>query len=127
MLASNIGLTMNTHYCGGHAVDSSFSLGLANLDCGMPDMEKACGSEKPEAPSIQPLPCCENQHQVLEVDDNLKVFAPIVKLNPSFLFAFVFVYSQPELFVNALSNAYREYSAPLPDIDHQVMFESFLI
>lgn len=127
MLVSNIGLTMNTHFCGGYAVESTFSLGLANLDCGMPDMEQACDSEKTDSPSIKPIPCCENQHQVLEVDENLETHSPTIEINPDFLFAFVLVSAQPELFAHIQADKYREYTPPFPDLDRQVLFESFLI
>jgi hypothetical protein len=89
---------MNTHFCGGEAVETSFSIGLHNPDCGMADMDGDCKKEPSSEEQVNPKPCCENQHEVLQLDENANLQAFSVDVNPVFFVAFIHTYIQPVLF-----------------------------
>lgn len=127
MLVSNVGFTMNTHFCGGEAVETSFSIGLHNPDCGMPDMDRDCETIPYTEEQIKSKPCCENQHQLLHLDENADVQATSVEFNPVFFVAFIHSFVQPVLFADQslVDNTY--HSPPIPDKDIQVLFQTFLI
>lgn len=126
-LMSNLGLTVATHYCGGHAVDSGLLMGGGDLDCGMKgdkldyqDIDEKCTLFAAE-------PCCENLHQTLQTDNTLQTdlpapefYAPVVEF-----VANVFHYFEP---ITALGIApFRIDQPPLPERDIQILFQTFLI
>lgn len=127
MLVSSVGFSMNTHFCGGEAVETSFSIGLHNPDCGMPDMDRECESIPSKEKQIKQKPCCENQHQLLQLDENADVQITSIEVHPVFLVAFIHSFVQPVLFADQslIHNTY--YSPPIPDRDIQVLFQTFLI
>ena len=124
MLFSNIGFSINTHFCGGKAVKTSFTLGLHNPDCGM-DME--CEKVPSKEYQFAQKPCCENQHQVIQLDENLKIKSSTINTNPVFFVAFVHTFVRPLFFADQKLVHYTDYSPPLPDKDVQVLFQTFLI
>ncbi|GAB3338570.1 hypothetical protein GCM10027429_23910 [Marivirga atlantica] len=127
MLVSNVGFSMNTHFCGGEAVETSFSIGLHNPDCGMADMDGDCKKEPSSEEQVNPKPCCENQHEVLQLDENANLQAFSVDVNPVFFVAFIHTYIQPVLFTDQAFVHNTYYSPPIPDKDIQVLFQTFLI
>ena len=127
MLVSHVGFTMNTHFCGGKAMETSFSIGPQNLDCGMSDMEKECESIPSKEKQIKQKPCCENQHQLLQLDENADVQITSIEVHPVFLIAFIHSFVQPVLFADQFPIHNTYYSPPIPDRDIQVLFQTFLI
>jgi hypothetical protein len=127
MLVSNVGFAMNTHFCGGKAVKSSFTLGLHNPDCGMLNMDKPCEALSISETQVKSKPCCENQHQLLHLDDNGDLPSTNISLNPTFLKAFVQAFLQPITLVEQTSTRSTDFLHPLPDKDLKVLFQSFLI
>lgn len=127
MLSSNIGLAINTHFCGGEAVATTFTFGLHNPGCGMEDMKQNCDDLASDQEKIKPKPCCENRHQVFQVDQTAKLQTGYFNINPVFFSALILVFAQP------LSNAYEmqgfclENPPPLLEEDLQVLFQTFLI
>ena len=69
LLFSNIGLTMATHFCGGHAVASEISIGHKQLGCGMPDMDVHKHFEPLKGIHFKALDCCENDFQNILIED----------------------------------------------------------
>jgi hypothetical protein len=127
MLVSIVGFSMNTHFCGGVAVETSFSIGLHNPDCGMSDMDGDCKKEPSSQEQVKPKPCCENQHEVLQLDENANLQAFSVDVNPVFFVALVHYLIQPILYIQQAEITYVTYSSPSLDQDVQVLFQSFLI
>ncbi|UZR98916.1 HYC_CC_PP family protein [Chondrinema litorale] len=126
-LISNVGLSIDTHLCGGKAVKNSVSIGLHDLDCGMSGMDKDCELQYSSGKRLKSKTCCENQHQVLDMDDNVEIATAYQIINPIFLIAFVHTFVQP-LFLKVaalIHNSY--YSPPLRKRDIQVLFQTFLI
>lgn len=127
MLTFNLGFSLNTHFCGGEPVKTSFTLGLHNPDCGMAKMEKKCGDMPANADQLSEKPCCENQHQMLQLDEDLKIQSSKTSINPVFVIAFVQVFAQQFSFVDQTFVPFIDYSPPLPDKNIQVLFQTFLI
>ncbi len=127
MLISNLGIAMNTHYCGGLAVENSVSIGAGHLDCGMANMETMCETSKNQGTQILPEPCCQNTHQVLQLDDNVDVKASKIELNHDFVIAFVQTFMDLLPFSQETQTQYAYYSPPLLHQDIPVLFQSFLI
>lgn len=126
-MVSNIGFAMNTHFCGGEAVKTTFSLGLGNPDCGMEDVYKDCENLPSEQEQVSPKPCCENQHQVLQTDDIAKTQQISYGVNPVLFSALVRTFTPPAIFSDKGQKTYAEYSPPFPERDVQVFFQTFLI
>jgi len=127
MLTSNVGFAINTHFCGGEAVKSSVSIGIHDLDCGMVNMDQECQTNLPEETQIVPKPCCEDTHQVIQLDEKAEVQSTSLDLNKTFFTAFIFTFVQPIIFPNQAENYFSFYPTPPLKRDIQVLFQSFLI
>ncbi|WP_257670434.1 HYC_CC_PP family protein [Parapedobacter tibetensis] len=133
LLVSYLGFAMSTHFCGGYAVKSTLSLGNAHLNCGMAteqsgSMEGEYDNNQDHNTRFMPKPCCENQHQLLQLDDDFKVQSPSIDVNLNFIVAYVQTYIGSFLFSReAKAQQYANYSPPLLKQDTQILFQSFLI
>jgi hypothetical protein len=127
MLVSNVGFAMNTHFCGGVAVKTSFTIGLHNPNCGMPDMDEKCPPLPISEAQVKPKPCCENQHQLVHLDDTGDLPSSNISFNPTFIHAFVQAFLQPNSTVEQVSIRSTDFLHPLPDKELEVLFQSFLI
>ncbi|MCK9451909.1 MAG: hypothetical protein M0Q90_09485 [Bacteroidales bacterium] len=127
ILFANIGFSMNTHFCGGEAVETSFSIGLHNPDCGMDNMDEACETTTPTEEQLIPQPCCENQHQLMQLDENATIQPVTVFTNFAFLAAFIAVFVEPVIIADQTFTQSNNYRVPLPNEDIQVLFQTFII
>lgn len=127
LLVSNTGFTLNTHFCGGIAVKTSFSFGLHNPDCGMDDTTENCEAPSSQSNHLKTKPCCENQHQLLNLDENANLHSVSTSFSTSFFIAFVHSFIAPILFVEQRVIDNFSFLYPKPDKDLKVLFQSFLI
>lgn len=127
LLVAHIGFSMNTHFCGGEAVETSFSIGLHNPDCGMDNRDEACEGNLPIEEQIRPQPCCQNQHQLMQLDENADTKTLTITTKFVFLAAFIAVFVQPDLIADQTFTQNNNYRAPLPDKDIQVLFQTYLL
>lgn len=127
MLVSNVGFSLNTHFCGGEVVKSSFTIGLHNPDCEMANMDNTCDRNPSKEHQLAQKPCCENQHQIVQLDENATTELASININPVFVAAFIHVFVQPLVFADQALTTFVDYSAPLTDKDIQVLFQTFLI
>ncbi len=127
LLIFNIGLAVNTHFCGGQVVETSFSIGLHNPDCGMAMMNEGCGVATATKVQVIKTSCCQNQHQILQLDENTYTEAYKVHANSFFFVAFVHTFVQVLTFFDQKLVHNTDYSPPIPDKDIQVLFQTFLI
>jgi hypothetical protein len=127
MLASNIGLTMNTHFCGGHAMKSTVSVGASQLDCGMGTMDQIEIRSQPVVSSYTPEPCCKNDHQEIQVDKKATCQKASVELNQTFLVAIIHTFIQPLIFIARVDVNHPNYSPPPLTRDIAVLIQTFLI
>ncbi len=126
MLASNIGIAANTHFCGGEAVERTISLGFEHLDCGMAEVKAKC-SENDENEQLRPKPCCENQHELLQLDDEFDAKQSASQVNKTFLAAFIHTFIDQIFSPVEKSTSYLNYSPPILEQDVQILFQTFLI
>lgn len=126
-MVSNIGFSMNTHFCGGEAVKTSFSLGIQNPDCGMENRDEGCESNSHAEKQNKPSPCCENQHQMLQLDENIDLKSSSIVINPVFFIALIHAFVQPLIFTEQDFNQSSLYSPTIPDKNIQVLYQTFLI
>jgi len=127
MLVSNIGLAMNTHYCGGHAMDTSFSLGLHDLDCGMANMDEELEPDLSNEIQFRASACCNNEHQILQLDEDIELQSATTEINPVFLVAFIYTLFHPIVFTEKSISENAFDPSPLPDKDIQVLYQTFLL
>lgn len=122
-LGSNLGFSMDTHYCGGHAIKSVLSFGAHDYDCGMENTVSTCESQN----TIKKMDCCDDEHQLIQLDDNLHSTSLNLDINPLFVVAFVQVFIQNALQIKEKAELIPDFSPPLPHQNRQVLYQSFLI
>jgi len=127
MLVSNIGFSMNTHFCGGKAVETSFSIGLHNPSCGMEEMNGECETAPSPQGHIKATPCCANEHLVLQLDDDVDICAPAVSSSLVFFTAFVHAFVHPLIDLEQTADHSPYYLPPISEKDVQVLLQTFLI
>lgn len=130
MLITNVGLVHNAHICGGEVLEDSFSLGAEKLSCGMEALRQDCAHLTAPSDGEQHLhsqPCCENEHQLLRYDEDARPSAPTEILAPVFLQAFAQVFVLPLPVFETPLGLMREKAPPLPRVNRQILFQTFLI
>lgn len=120
----NLSITLSTHFCGGKAVKSAFSIATADLECGMMDMS-VCDDNDWDFNLIQATPCCENQHSFFKITDRYQNFDGIEIGSIPISIAKAFTHlilldaqSFPKTFFNS-------YKPPLPKQATLVLFQVF--
>jgi hypothetical protein len=126
MLASNLGIAANTHYCGGKAVERSFSLGFEQLSCGMAETQEVC-EPLDESEGLRAQPCCENVHELLQMQEEADVKKASVEVNPTFFVSFIFASASTLFSFEEKTPTLREYVPPLVRQNILVLFQTFLI
>ncbi|HAD97357.1 MAG TPA: hypothetical protein DCG19_08115 [Cryomorphaceae bacterium] len=126
MLASNIGIASNTHFCGGEAAEHTLSLGIEHLDCGMAETEQSCSSEDGHD-QLNAKPCCDNQHELLQLDEDATLLQQAPEINKTFIAAFIHTFVVQVFSFEKKESFYLNYFPPLLKQDIQVLFQSFLI
>lgn len=126
LLTSSVGFAMNTHFCGGLAVEQSLSFHFELLDCGM-DMEADCDS-KPEKEAVKAKACCENQHEFHQLDEDLIKQAVNASKDVKQTIAAVqtVVFEIPTT-VTIKHAAISNHSPPLQAVDIRLLFQTFLL
>ena len=122
ILFGNMGFTLATHYCGGHAVESSFAIGEASIGCGMDNEEESC-----ENPTVKSKNCCENQYISMNIEDDFNTQAKQLNISPEFLFTFVYTCFNPQPSTEVTTAVFRDNSPPLLNQSRQILFQNFLI
>lgn len=127
LLITSIGFALNTHFCGGEAVKTSFSIGLNDLDCGMEKMVEDCAAPTHESTNLNKQSCCDNQHQVLQLDENETILSSSVNVNPIFFVTFIHSFVKPLFFSEQRLVDSVDYLSPSPYKDIQILYQTFLI
>ena len=119
-----MGLTLASHYCGGHVVESQLMIGPKNLDCGMPDMDITCENED-AANSVQPIPCCENHFTTANIKDGFTAASLITAPNVIFIQAFGAPFIDLSFVRESLTDNYFTYLPPVTYPDVTILFQVF--
>lgn len=122
-----MGFAVATHYCGGLAVESQLVFGHEALDCGMANMDKDCEIPPLEGMHLTKKPCCQNEYQSLNLEDDFKPTITQSTVNVEFVAAFIISFLQLPLFSTNEESQYANYSPPLIDQDIPVLHQVFLI
>lgn len=124
MLMSSIGVTLATHFCMGHAVDSQWSLGKADVDCGMGmAVIQTCDHET----QLNRVPCCENKYQSATHDESLTQAELLLNFKISFDTAIVMLFNWQPTFNTVTFSENSFYSPPLLAQVIPVLHQSFLL
>ena len=125
LLISNVGLTMGTHFCGGHAVKHELMLGPADLNCGMPDMDQEHAPV--EGTFFEAPGCCDNEYQTLEIEDDFKVSLEQLQISPDFIIVYFYTSLDSDLAAGRQQRIPTDYSPPLLLRDLPVLNQVFRI
>ncbi len=129
LMASNVNLTMATHYCGGKAVINQLQLGITDLDCGMTgeDQDTPCAYDEHTPASFDKIPCCANAFQTVDVDHEFSQAGNAVPTAPLLLIAMAAVVLHTLEFSVADKPEFQHYFPPPPESDLRVLFQVFRI
>ena len=130
LVASNLGLTLSTHYCQGEALESQINLTPVVLGCGMADMGNLCAlpvEHHDDETHIDNILCCENQYQSIQLTEDFVQETTPITFNVDFAIAFVYATLNLDLFPNSTQHFYTAYHSPPIEKDIQVLFQTFLI
>lgn len=127
-LATNIHLSLGTHFCGGHAVKTELLFADRDLGCGMTKEDMSCEKANSSAfPGFKQKECCEDQFLGIQIQDDFSQKIPST-LNPDFtlismengIALYKFVYA-------GIGFAKPPKPPPVISQDRQVIFQTFLI
>lgn len=132
ILVLNLGLTHITHYCGGEAVESAFSLVHSDISCGMTpsEMEDCANVDYNEhKESIQKKGCCENEYTSIsaDIDYNQSQVTASPHLDFKFVMAFAYSFVSNNLFLKKDKPSFESYRPPSLDRDISVLHQVFII
>lgn len=118
VLFSTFSFTVESHYCGDFLMDISFT-GEAD-NCGM-EMEQKAAKKKKN--------CCKDEIHKIEGQDELQVKSELKLSFEKQQFTTAFLISYQDLFAEKTSKntSYKDFSPPDIPINHQVLYQSFLI
>ena len=122
LLFSTVGIAKTTHWCMGHEMESAVGFGQKHLDCGMEMPE-----EQNDASIPDPISCCENTTQHLQVDDDFQLSSLVHSFDLPFVTALLQTFaSEVNFFIPAIG-ANPQYCSPSPPQDLQLLYETYLI
>lgn len=128
MLASSSGVTLATHFCGGHIAEMAITFGATDLDCGMEQMEMDCTNENSHTGHhFQSNSCCENQNATIASDDATTTKIVLESIQQDFILAFAYTYFGINPFALDANKDYISYCPPELRQDIPVLHQSFLI
>ena len=129
LMASNVNLTMATHYCGGKAVINQLQLGPTDLSCGMvmDEAETPCKNHEQVPQSFDKTPCCANSFHTIDVDHEFSQSSSAVPAAQELAVAFTAVVMHTFAFSFEDKPQFQFYFPPPPDEDLRVLFQVFRI
>ncbi|KAA3656998.1 MAG: hypothetical protein DWQ10_14225 [Calditrichaeota bacterium] len=127
LLVGNMGLTLATHYCGGHPMESVIILDAEPVGCDMMEMEQDCENTRPAPQAVQQDDCCENTYQSLQLNiENIPLPTQATDVKLSDLTVSYIPLNLQE--INSNSNINYSFShPPSPKQDIPILIQSFLI
>lgn len=126
LLISSIGMAKSTHFCGGLEMLSELSLQANHIDCGMEEKTPDCSSEESHD-HIKSKTCCDNEFELLQMEDDLNIVKSGLDLHFDFALAFVHTFIFNGQVQESTSSENPVYTPPVLRQNHQILFQSFLI
>ncbi|SRX54506.1 hypothetical protein AEQU1_01517 [Aequorivita sp. CIP111184] len=127
MLASSSGIAYAQHFCSGTEMMAQITLGEKHLSCGMEENapDSGCGAET-AAPEVHD--CCKNHITKIHTDDNFAKASFDLKLNKTFIAAFISVFVLNEVEIASTKKIFfADYNPPPLEQDFNILYETFLI
>ena len=122
VLFSTVSFTVEKHFCGEMLMDMAIMHKAESCAMELALAERGCDTEA-EKPG-----CCNDEHIVIEGQDNLKASWESISLeDQQFLVAFTTSYFQAFTITEAQTSPFDDYAPPLIIRDIQLLNESFLI
>lgn len=125
ILVTGVGISFNTHYCGGKIHTTSIGiLNLNELSCGMENGDEASCENTLNSVSAD---CCKNHIQLFQLEDEFNLPTFTLNINFDFVFTPAVLFTPVDLPTSAeILNRFK-YKPPLIDYDIPVLIQSFLI
>ena len=127
LLSSSIGMTLSTHYCGGHEMESSFNIGKDHLDCGMMDMTKTCSEHSRNEQQVSGTACCANEFTTYNIEDAFNSTTSFSYLDHNFFVALVYTTLSITINERTTYGSLISYASPPLFQDIPVLHQSFLL
>lgn len=123
----NIGLSINSHYCGGKLSNSSISLFQLGIGCGMEDNNTKCDTF-PLMNSIKSIPCCFDLLEIVNIEIDY-LFKKLSNLNFTFKLIYTIIPYKLVLDEANMSSRVSLDSHPPPKYNskYRVLNQVFLI
>ena len=122
VLVGTVGVSYDSHYCGGRFVKSQISIIPSTLSCGMQkEADKNCDGQETFS-----RVCCSNEHMAFELNEDYSVDqaqAPTFISNFSIPVSIIEEYE----FIDETEYSFLGYSPPPLERDIVVFYQSFLI
>lgn len=93
----------------------------------MPNMDGQCSSTATGEDQFIPTPCCDNQHQVIQLDENAHIPLFAFSLDAVFILSFVQLFIHPVQPKGQVEILFAQYAPPKPERDIFALFQTFLI
>jgi hypothetical protein len=122
ILFGNLGITFATHYCGGEAFMSQWTIGESHLSCGMEQDGVPC-----DYPALNKKSCCKNESFTLDVGEDFNTSVEQPNINTNFLLAFVSTYFRLNTASVLHETNTTAYLPPPRKQNRQVLFQAFRI
>lgn len=129
LLFSKVGFSISTHFCGGFAVAQEIVVGHTNVGCGMEMDDDFIAPTPSHESQIYNMPCCDDEIQHLQVDQEKSTSSIDVPLLPDFNANIPFSYTLPSVQLIADAQAKVFYSSPplLQQRGFQELYQVYLI
>lgn len=123
----NIGLSINSHYCGGKLSNSSISLFQLGIGCGMEDNNTKCDTF-PLMNSIKSIPCCFDLLEIVNIEIDY-LFKKLSNLN--FTFKLIYTITPNKIVITELhwSNraSFDSHPPPKYNSEYRIFNQVFII
>lgn len=119
-------MAKSTHFCGGLEMLSELSLNASHIDCGMEQKVPDCES-KDSKTHLKAKGCCDNEFEILNMDEDFSITKATFNLHLNFAVAFVHTFIFNSSLEVPLNSELPDYYPPILKRDHQVLFQTFLI
>lgn len=129
LVLSKVGFSISTHFCGGNAVAQEIVIGNTHVGCGMDMNEAFISPTNSQESQFYTVPCCDDDIQLLNVDQENSTSSIDVPLTPAFNANIPFSFTLPTPQQVAEVKMMTFYNTP-PLLQHrgfQELYQVYLI
>ncbi len=126
ILFGNVGLAKTIHSCMGTEMEEAIGFSASQIECGMVKKKPDCHPLK-EVPTHEEKDCCEDEFELLILDQDIQKSDSNLELNHDFTISLVFAFLGITFLPIQTDSIYKDYPPPFLKQDFQVLHQSFLI